>query len=52
MVRRLQDTSEKRRETTPDGQPSSSYTDASLDPKVVIRRANGEIVAEGVMPFG
>ncbi len=23
-----------------------------LDPKVVIKRANGEIVAEGVMPFG
>jgi len=24
----------------------------SLDPKVVIARADGEIVAEGVMPFG
>jgi len=24
----------------------------SLDPKVVIVRADGEIVAEGVMPFG
>ena len=24
----------------------------SLDPKVVITRANGEKVAEGVMPFG
>jgi hypothetical protein len=24
----------------------------SLDPKVVIARANGEVVAEGVMPFG
>jgi hypothetical protein len=24
----------------------------SLDPKVVITRADGEIVAEGVMPFG
>jgi hypothetical protein len=52
MVRRLQDTSEKRRETTPDGQLPTSYVDVSLDPKVVISRANGEIVAEGVMPFG
>jgi hypothetical protein len=26
--------------------------DRQLDPKVVIRRANGEIVAQGVMPFG
>ena len=24
----------------------------SLDPKVTISRSNGEIVAEGVMPFG
>jgi len=24
----------------------------SLDPKVVIARADGQIVAEGVMPFG
>lgn len=24
----------------------------SLDPKVVITRANGEIVGQGVMPFG
>ncbi len=52
MIRRLQDTSEKRRETTPDGQLSTSYVDVSLDPKVTIKRANGEIVAEGVMPFG
>jgi hypothetical protein len=24
----------------------------TLDPTVVIRRANGEVLAEGVMPFG
>ena len=52
MIRRLQDTAGKRRATTPDGQLTTSYVDISLDPKVVIRRANGEIVAEGVMPFG
>ncbi len=51
MIRRLQDTSEKRRETTPDEQSSPSSTDVSLDPKVAISRANGEIVADGVMPF-
>jgi hypothetical protein len=53
MIRRLQDTTQKRRETTsePDGGLSTSYVDVSLDPKVTIERANGEIVAEGVMPF-
>ncbi len=38
MIRRLYDTS--------GGRP------VSLEPKVVISRADGEIVAEGVMPFG
>ncbi|MBM4026648.1 MAG: hypothetical protein FJ280_14785 [Planctomycetes bacterium] len=53
MFRRLQDTSEQCQETLVEGQPYRSlHTDVSLDPKVVIRRANGEIVAEGVMPFG
>jgi hypothetical protein len=36
MIRGLDDTTRKHK----------------LDPKVVIKRANGEIVAEGVMPFG
>jgi len=26
--------------------------DDSFNPRVVVRRSNGEIVAEGVMPFG
>ena len=39
MIRRLYDTEQKQRRV-------------SLDPKVVITRADGEKVAEGVMPFG
>ncbi len=39
MIRRLYDTGQKQRRV-------------SLDPKVVITRADGETVAEGVMPFG
>ena len=39
MIRRLYDTGQKSRRV-------------SLDPKVVITRAGGEKVAEGVMPFG
>lgn len=39
MIRRLYDTGQKLRRV-------------SLDPKVVITRADGEKVAEGVMPFG
>ena len=39
MIRRLYDTEQKPRRV-------------SLDPKVVITRADGEKVAEGVMPFG
>jgi len=39
MIRRLYDTGQKPRRV-------------SLDPKVVITRADGETVAEGVMPFG
>jgi hypothetical protein len=53
MFRRLEDTSQQRRETMPEGQPYASvFTNLSLDPKVTIARTNGEIVAEGVMPFG
>ncbi len=40
MIRGLDDITRKQRKT------------ASLDPKVVIKRANGEKVADGVMPFG
>jgi hypothetical protein len=52
MICRLHDTAGRRRATTPDGQLTTSNVDVSLDPNVVIRRAGGEIVAEGVMPFG
>ena len=36
------------------GKPSGTtyQTRKSLDPKVVVARADGEVVAEGVMPFG
>ena len=42
----------KQEESMPDGQKRTVWRDVSLDPKVVITRANGEKVAEGVMPFG
>jgi hypothetical protein len=46
MIRGLEDT------TRPKASPQSRGRNFSLDPKVVITRANGEKVAEGVMPFG
>jgi len=54
MIRRLTDTSrkEKQEETTPGGRKRTLWRDVSLDPKVVITRADGQRVAEGVMPFG
>jgi hypothetical protein len=54
MIRGLDDTSrkEKKEFTTPDGQKHSFERNVSLDPKVVITRADGQQVAEGVMPFG
>ncbi len=54
MIRRLNDTTrkEKKEYATPDGQKRTFERDVSLDPKVIITRANGEKVAEGVMPFG
>jgi hypothetical protein len=52
MIRGLEDTTRKHRETGPDGQPRPYETSVSLDPNVVITRASGEIVARGVMPFG
>lgn len=44
MVRRLYG--------VPNGQDLAAGRPVSLDPKVTVARANGEIVGEGVMPFG
>jgi hypothetical protein len=54
MIRGLDDTIRAKTETfkTPDGKERTYTRPLSLDPKVTIARANGEIVAEGVMPFG
>jgi len=52
MIRDLEDTTRKHREIGPDGKPRPYETNVSLDPNVVITRADGEKVAEGVMPFG
>jgi hypothetical protein len=54
MIRHLDDTTGKQRNESigPDGAQYGYEQDLSLDPKVTIARANGEIVAEGVMPFG
>jgi hypothetical protein len=54
MIRGLDDTSQKEKQeyTTSDGQKHTYKRSLSLDPKVVITRADGEKVAEGVMPFG
>ena len=51
MIRRLQDT---RRKQTKDaaGKALGYERPLSLDPQVIITRANGVKVAEGVMPFG
>jgi hypothetical protein len=50
MIRGLDDTSVQVEEETSDGQKFKRPK--SLDPQVVITRADGEIVAQGVMPFG
>ncbi|MFC1782038.1 hypothetical protein ACFL02_00455 [Planctomycetota bacterium] len=54
MIRELRDTSRKQKEEIvfSDGRMDSIERDASLDPQVVIKRANGKKVAEGAMPFG
>ncbi|MHC4457109.1 MAG: hypothetical protein ACYS0I_08450 [Planctomycetota bacterium] len=54
MIRRLNETSRKETKEYegPDGEKFSYEQNVSLDPKVTITRANGEKVAEGVMPFG
>ena len=51
MVRGLTDTTRKQK-TTGDGRPLNYERNLSLDPKVAVKRKNGETVAEGVMPFG
>ena len=51
MIRRLDDTSRKQTKGT-DGKPLGYERNLSLDPKVIVTRANGQKVAEGVMPFG
>lgn len=54
MIRRLADTTrkQKREYIAPDGQKHTIEYATPLDPKVIITRADGEKVAEGVMPFG
>ncbi|MHC5062104.1 MAG: hypothetical protein ACYTFK_13650 [Planctomycetota bacterium] len=54
MIRGLDDTSVKvmKEYTNADGSKHSYERDKSLDPTVVIKRADGEVVAEGIMPFG
>ena len=51
MMRGLNDGSRKQTRT-PDGRPLGYERSVPLDPKVIISRANGEKLAEGVMPFG
>ncbi len=51
MIRNLDDTTRKQTKGA-DGQPVNYQRPLSLDPQVIIARANGEKVAEGVMPFG
>ncbi len=55
MIRGLDDTSVKVDREYKDAEGNvigKSKVNKSLDPNVVITRADGEIVAEGVMPFG
>jgi hypothetical protein len=51
MIRRVEDTS-RQKATDADGKPLGYQRNVSLDPKVIVSRANGEKVADGVMPFG
>ena len=50
LVRGLYDTSVQVEKVTSDGHKYKSYK--TIDPNVVIARADGEVVAEGVMPLG
>ncbi len=51
MIQRLTDTTRKQTKDA-EGKPLGYERSVSLDPTVTITRANGEKVAEGVMPFG
>jgi hypothetical protein len=51
MIRGLDDTSRKQTKDA-EGKALGYERNFSLDPKVIITRASGEKVAEGVMPFG
>jgi hypothetical protein len=51
MIRDLEDTTRKQTKGA-DGKRLGYERNLSLDPKVLITRANGKKVAEGVMPFG
>jgi hypothetical protein len=51
MIRGLDDTSRKQTKDA-DGKPLGYTRNLPLDPTVIITRAGGEKVAEGVMPFG
>ena len=51
MIRGLDDTTRKQTKDA-EGKPLGYERNLSLDPKVTITRANGDKVAEGVMPFG
>jgi hypothetical protein len=50
MIRGLDDTAVQVEEKQPDG--STFKRPKSLAPKIVIARANGEVVAQDIMPFG
>jgi hypothetical protein len=50
MIRGLDDTSVEVEEKTSNG--TTYKRPKSLDPSIVITRADGEVVAEGVLPFG
>jgi hypothetical protein len=55
MIRGLDDTSVKIDKEYKDAEGKVVQTvkeDKSLDPNVVIAHADGEVIAEGVMPFG
>ncbi len=54
MIRGLDNTARKQKKEYPtaDGKTITVEQDMSLDPRVVITRADGEKVADGVMPFG
>jgi hypothetical protein len=51
MIRRLDNAGPKPAKTAY-GQTSAFERPLSLDPQAIMTRANGEKVAEGVMPFG